>query len=209
MKKYLIGIFTLFHVLTMAQGHKGSVDNCAPMKNGKVCYTDEVEMPGMSRKDLFNAIHAWAKKNYAKDVFLSNVAVNKAESSILVSSKIELLLTDSIKTRLSYKMTITCNDGYYLCELKDIRYQYDADNNKRYKTYAAEEVIADNGLSNTAETVKDPVLFCNATFFFVESLFADVHTAASGNKDNTEKKVNEKKGEDSKGGTKKQKMESV
>ncbi|GEM_PF-46907 len=196
MKKYLIGCFILFHVLTMAQGHKGTVENCAPMKRGKVCYTDEVELPGVSKTDLFNAIHSWGIKNYGKDVFLSNVAADKGKNTILVSSKVELLLTDSLKTRLSYKMTVFCNDGKYSCELKDIRYQYDAENNKRYKTYTAEEVIAENGLANTAAAIKDPVLFCNATYFFAESLFADVHTAANEaaktkngqNKDSTDKK---------------------
>ena len=38
MKKILLLICMMFPVLVMAQGHKGEVDECAPMKNGKVCY---------------------------------------------------------------------------------------------------------------------------------------------------------------------------
>jgi hypothetical protein len=34
-----------------------------------------------------------------------------------------------------------------------------------------------NGKGNTVTAIKDPVLFCNATYFFVESLFADVYDA--------------------------------
>ena len=138
MKKILLLIYMMFPVLVMAQGHKGEVDECAPMKNGKVCYSDDVEIENTSKLEIFNAINAWAKKSYGKDVFLSNVNSNKNKGTIFVSSKVELLLNDTDKTIIKYKMRITCFDNRY----------------------------------------KDPKLFCNATFFFVENLFADVFDAA-------------------------------
>ena len=58
-------------------------------------------------------------------------------------------------------------------------YQYDPQNNKKFKTYSAESVIANNGKSNTVALIKDPKLFCNATFFFVENLFADILDAVN------------------------------
>ena len=146
MKKILLLIYMMFPVLVMAQGHKGEVDECAPMKNGKVCYSDDVEIENTSKLEIFNAINAWAKKSYGKDVFLSNVNSNKNKGTIF--------------------------------EASDIVYQYDPLNDKKYKTYKAEDVIANNGDSNTIALIKDPKLFCNATFFFVENLFADVFDAA-------------------------------
>ncbi|MDH6304970.1 monomeric isocitrate dehydrogenase [Parabacteroides sp. PF5-5] len=178
MKKHLLLILCFFScVSAMSQGHKGTTKDCAPMKRGKVCYTDTVEAPGLAKEALFKAIDAWARKNYGKDVFMSNVSSNASKSSILVSSKVELLMDDSTKTLLRYKMYVTCHNEGYTAEVRDIRYQYDAEGDKRFKTYTAEEVIADNGLSNTAASIKDPVLFCNATYFFVESLFADLYAA--------------------------------
>ena len=56
---------------------------------------------------------------------------------------------------------------------------YDPQNNKKFKTYPAESVIANNGKSNTIALIKDPKLFCNATFFFVENLFADILDAVN------------------------------
>ena len=50
-------------------------------------------------------------------------------------------------------------------------------NEKKYKTYPAENVIANNGKSNTIAVIKDPLLFCNATFFFAENLFGEVFDA--------------------------------
>ena len=90
MKKILLLIYMMFPVLVMAQGHKGEVDECAPMKNGKVCYSDDVEIENTSKLEIFNAINAWAKKSYGKDVFLSNVNSNKNKGTIFVSSKVEL-----------------------------------------------------------------------------------------------------------------------
>ena len=71
------------------------------------------------------------------------------------------------------------NDNCYSAEVSNIVYQYDPQNNKKFKTYSAESVIANNGKSNTVALIKDPKLFCNATFFFVENLFADILDAVN------------------------------
>lgn len=178
MKKLLIFIVAMLPVLTMAQGHKGTVDDCAPIKDGKVCYSDDVEIENATKSEIFNAINVWAKKHFGKDVFLSNVSSNKSKGTIFISSKVELLLNDTDKTNVKYKMHITCLDNQYTVEVSDIIYQYDPENSKNFKTYVAEDVIANNGKSNTIALIRDPKLFCNATFFFVENLFGDVFNAA-------------------------------
>lgn len=173
----LLVVVLMCPVLSMAQGHKGTVETCAPMKEGKVCYSDEVEVEGMSQDKLFDAINKWAKKNYGKDVFLSSVTSKKSKGTIFINSKVELLLNETDKTVVKYKMRIYCHDGKYTIELTDISYQYDPENEKKYKTYPAENVIANNGKSNSIAVIKDPLLFCNATFFFAENLFGDVFDA--------------------------------
>ena len=170
-KKTILLLLLICPVLAMAQGHKGSVE-------GKVCYSDEVDVEGVKKGELFKAIDKWAKKNYGKDVFLSSVNSSKSKGTIFINSKVELLLNDTDKTIVKYKMRIYCHDEKYNVELTDISYQYDPNNEKKYKTYPAEDVIANNGKSNTIALIKDPLLFCNATFFFAENLFADVFSAA-------------------------------
>lgn len=179
MKKLIFLLLILFPVLVMAQGHKGDAEECAPMKDGKVCYRDTVHVNDMNRDQIFDVINGWAKKNYAKDVFLSNVTSKKSKGIINVSSKVELLLNDTDKTVIKYKMTITCYDNSYSAEVSQIVYQYDPENNKKFKTYTAESVIANNDKSNTVALIKDPKLFCNATFFFVENLFGDILDAVN------------------------------
>ena len=160
-KKTILLLLLICPVLAMAQGHKGSVESCAPMKEGKVCYSDEVDVEGVKKGELFKAIDKWAKKNYGKDVFLSSVNSSKSKGTIFINSKVELLLNDTDKTIVKYKMRIYCHDEKYNVELTDISYQYDPNNEKKYKTYPAENVIANNGKSNTIALIKDPLLFCN------------------------------------------------
>lgn len=177
-KQTLFLLLLICPLLAMAQGHKGVVETCAPMKEGKVCYSDEVEVEGMNKNELYNAIDKWARKNYGKDVFLSSVTSKKGKGTVFINSKVELLLNDTDKTIIKYKMRIYCHDEKYTIEMTDISYQYDPLNEKKYKTYPAENIIANNGKSNTISIVKDPLLFCNATFFFAENLFGEVFDAA-------------------------------
>lgn len=183
MKKLVILLLILLPVLAMAQGHKGSVESCAPMKGGKICYSDEVDMKGMSKLEIFSSIQKWANKYYGKDIFMSNVSANKSKGTIAVNSKVELLLNETDKTLIKYKMKITCLDESYSIEMTNITYQYDPKNEKKYKTYNAESIIAHNGKGNTVVIIKNPKLFCDATFFFAESLFGDVFDAAQDGKE--------------------------
>lgn len=177
-KRILIFLLMLFPVLCFAQGNKGKAEACAPMKDGKICYTDDIKMKDASQLALYNAIGKWAKEEYGKDVFISNVSCNQARKTILVSSRVELLLNDEQSTILKYKMYISCFDNNYKVEVKDLTYQYDPDQAKRWRTYPAESVIADNGKGNKVPSIKNPELFCNATFFFVQGLLDDVYLAA-------------------------------
>lgn len=177
-KRITIYLLILCPVLCFAQGNKGKAEACAPMKDGKVCYTDDIRMKDASQLELYNAISKWAQEEYGKDFFISNVSCNRARKTILVSSRVELLLNDKESTILKYKMYISCFDNNYKVEVKDLTYQYDQDEDKRSRTYPAESVIADNGKGNKVTSIKNPELFCNATFFFVEGLLDDVYLAA-------------------------------
>lgn len=173
-------LITLLFVpaLSFAQGNKGVSDSCAPMKGNMICYTDDIRMNGAGSAALYKAISSWAKEEYGKDVFISNVSCNNSKKSILISSKIELLLNDTERTFLKYKMYISCFDNSYTVEVKNLTYQYDPDNTNKLRSYQAEEVIAQNGKGNRVASIKDPLLFCNATLFFVEGLFDNVYEAA-------------------------------
>lgn len=174
MKKILVTLGLACSLFCGAQGQKGPVNQCSPMKNGKICYMDAVDMDGMSCDKIFKGISKWVNKNYAKDILYSNVVTNKKKHTIMVQSKVELLLNETDKTLVSYCLKIECKEGMYRCQLTDISYQYDPYNKKKYKNYPAEDVIVNGGKGNKVGIIKDPKLFCNATFFYAENLFGEV-----------------------------------
>lgn len=155
-------------------GYSQAEETCAPVKNGKICYSDDVTVGNMSKERLYDAINKWAVKAYGTDVFFSNVSSNKARASILISSKMELLLNEEDKTFIKFRMRINCLENRYTVEVTDIVYQYDPLNGRSYKTYPAENVILNEGKNNSVEIIKDPRLFCDATHDFAQKLMAKV-----------------------------------
>jgi hypothetical protein len=180
MKKFVLLFLLFIPVYCFSQGQRGTVEACAPVKNGKVCFTDEEKINNASKDEVYEAIRKWANAEYGKDVFVSNVSANKARGTILVSSRYEIWLTQEKSTQIKFKMRIACSDNGYTAELTDIFYLYDPSGGKRLKTYPAEDVILDQGAGNKVDVITNPDQFCNTTFFFVENLFADVFAAAKG-----------------------------
>ncbi len=176
MKKLLLLLILLCPLMGQAQGNKSSIHQCSPMKDGKICYVDAVDMDGMSQEKIFKGISKWANHNYGKDIFLSNVVTNKKNHTIMVYSKVKLLLNEeeTDKTLVTYRLEIACKEGSYTCRLTDITYQYNPNSHRNFINFPAEDVIANGGRDNKVAIIKDPKLFCNATFFFAENLFGDV-----------------------------------
>lgn len=174
MKKFFIYILLIYPLFALAQEDKGGIKDCSPMKNGKICYQDTVHVKDMNQEQIYDVLHKWAKKNYGKDYFISNLNANKSNGTINIFSKIELLLNEVDKTTVKYKIHIRCHDNSYAVEVSDIVYLYDPEDKKQFETYPAEKVIANNGQGNTISLIKDPLLFCNATCFYVDKLFTDI-----------------------------------
>lgn len=175
MKKILLFCFILAGTWTI-NAQQADV-TCSPVKKGKVCYSDEVAVNNLSKERLFEIINKWAVKNYGSDVFFSNVSSNKGRGTILISSKVELLLSEKESTFVKFRMRIHCLDGKYTIDLTDIVYQYDPLNEKRIKTYPAENVILNEGKGNSVESIKNPLLFCEATHDYAEKLMGEVFDA--------------------------------
>lgn len=179
MRRVLFLMLLLLPLYSFAQGNKrnkGTIHNCASIKQGKVCYSDQESIDGVSNDKLYQAIRQWAKDNYGKDYFISNMSEDKKNKSIFCSSKIELLINEKYSSVMKYKMYIKCFDNSYQVEINDIAYTYEIDG--KQKSIPAEKIISKNGKANKISSIKDPEDFCNATFFFVEGVFSDIHNAA-------------------------------
>ncbi|MCD8192961.1 MAG: DUF4468 domain-containing protein [Tannerellaceae bacterium] len=156
--------------------------DCPPVKEGKICYADEVQVAGVTKDNLYRIISAWAKKNYGKDFFVSNLSANRSKGTIFVSSKVEMSLDGKDKTGIKYRLYITCNDDHYKIEMSDIVYVYDRKNERKFRTYPAEDVILNKGDGNTVAVIQEPQLFCQATLFHAQNIFNEVYDAVKAGK---------------------------
>ena len=72
-------------------------------------------------------------------------------------------------------------EGKYTASMTDIKYEYDPKNEKKHKDIPAEDVIANGGKGNKVSYIKNPKLFCDATYFFAENLFGDIFNSLDEN----------------------------
>jgi hypothetical protein len=169
-------------VWLIANGQTGTTATCSPVKDGKICYSDDVSTTHAESR-LYAIISKWANDSFGTDIFYSNVSLNKNRGTVLVSSKMELLLNKTEKTYIKFRLRISCYNKRYTAELTDIVYQYDPYNDKRIKTYPAESVILNEGKSNSVAIIKDPLLFCEATHDFAEKLLGEIFDATKRKQD--------------------------
>jgi len=169
----------LLPVWLTANSQTEATATCSPVKGGKICYSDEVASVHTESR-LFAIINEWANDSFGLDIFYSNVSSNKNRGTVLVSSKMELLLNETERTYIKFRLRINCYDRRYTAEITDIVYQYDPYNDKRIKTYPAESVILNEGRDNSVAIIKAPQLFCEATHDFAEKLLGEIFDATKG-----------------------------
>lgn len=172
MKQIFILLTALFALCHMAQG-ESNIGN-AVAKQKKITYTCSELVDGKSKAEIYSQINRWAKKNYGKDIFVSTVLSNRSEGTIFIGSKIELLLTENDSTILKYKMNISCTNEKYTIKVSNLSYQYDPLNERKFKSYPAEDVISQQGKNNKVAIIKDPKLFYDATYGYMETLFDEI-----------------------------------
>jgi hypothetical protein len=174
MKKGVWLILLLFPLGSVAYGDDGNPTSCAPVKNGKICYSADVKMDNRTKESLFDPLKKWASETYGRDIFYSNVSSDKGRASLQVRSKVEILLDETDKTFVKFRIKIQCYDNRYTVDITDLLYQYDLDKDKRHQTYPAEDVILNEGKGNRVDNIKNPLLFCNATRYFADNLIAEI-----------------------------------
>lgn len=176
MKHIFLLLTALFSLCHMAQGEL--TIGGAVTKQKKITYTCSETVIDKSKAEIYSRITRWAKKNYGKDIFVSSVSSNKRDGTIFIGSKIELLLTETDSTILKYKMNITCHNQKYTIKVSDLSYQYDPHNDRKFQRYLAEDVISQQGKGNKIAIIKDPKLFYDATYAYMETLFNKIKQAA-------------------------------
>lgn len=151
-----------------------------PEVDGKVVFSKEIQIPGMSQTQVFNTALKWMNerlqenKNQESRVVFSDeekgtIAGIGEEWIIFTSSALSL-----DRTLTNYQITVTCKTGSCLVELEKLRFTY-----RDTEKYRAEEWITDKYALNKTKTklVRGLAKWRRKTVDFADDVFMDAAVA--------------------------------
>jgi len=150
-----------------------------PEKEGKVVFSEEYDLPGMSKEQVFDKMHAWMQKRLLKNKNASRVVYSDKEKGMIAGIGEEYIVFKSSalsldRTLVNYQLTATCLPGKCLLDIEKIRYTY-----QEKEKYTAEEWITDKYALNKDKTklVRGLSKFRMKTIDFVNELFEHAQKA--------------------------------
>lgn len=184
MKKILLMLLML-PLISMAQvkDAKYLAKNAVPVENGRVIFTHEFEVP-MNVGDIYVAVQEWMNEQFAPIEEMPNhkmISTNKEAYEMTAGGEEWLVFTNKFlsldRTRLYYKLKLTCYDKKFVANIYDIRYWYEEEREGGVK-YSAEEWITDEWAVNKKGTklAKKSGKFRRKTIDRVDEIFTNLET---------------------------------
>lgn len=181
MKKILL-LLLMIPVWGFAQTASKYLAGAVPVVDGKVTFTQTINVPGASQEAIYNMVSNWAKEQFkTNELFPNNKLITedtrKGEigaigEEYLVFSSGALSLD---RTRIYYQFIIQCKPGKCELTMTRIRYWYNEarDGGERYN---AEEIITDeNGLNKKKNKLARVIgKFRSKTIDYKDDLFKSV-----------------------------------
>lgn len=170
-----------------------------PEIDGKVVFTKEFSIPGMSQNEIFDRVINWMNDRLKKNENNSRVVFSDKEKGQIVGTGDEWIVFSSSalsldRTKILYQLTVTCQPEKCTLEVEKIRFNYREGKEK----YTAEEWIVDKYALNKAQDklVRGLAKWRRKTVDFVDDLAEGVTGAlsattikAAGEEKKEEKKV--------------------
>ena len=197
-------LFTLFCLclpaVLQAQDKDDSkyLAGAVPEVDGKVVFTKEFSIPGMSQDEIYERLLNWMDARLEKNENTSRVVFSDKEKGQIVGVGDEWIVFSSTalsldRTQILYQLTITCQPEKSVLEVEKIRFNYREGKEK----YNAEEWIVDKYALNKTKTklVRGLAKWRRKTVDFVDDLCLGAAEALSATtvKAPVEEKKEEKK----------------
>lgn len=127
--------------------------------DGKITFTETIDVPGMSKDAIYNTLQQWAslrfmpntengmwnERNYFKNRDYASINNDKASGTITIKGDEEWVFSSKTLskdfTRAFYTLDITVTDGKVVFGMNNIFYKYEGSNNEHM---VAEEWITDS-----------------------------------------------------------------
>lgn len=175
--------------------------NAVPEVNGKIVFSKEYKIAGMSKIDIFNRIHNWMGKNLdAMKNEKSRIAYSNKDEGVIAGMAEQWIVFSSTalsldRTLIDYQLTAYCSTGYCKLTLSKIRYTYE-----EKEHYVAENWISDKYALNKKKTKIVPGLakWRINTIDLANDTFIDAAVALGAKETRPEKIAEEKKANEEK-----------
>ena len=180
-------LFVLFCLCMPAMLHAQRDDSkylagAVPEVDGKVVFTKEFSIPGMSQDTIYSRLLKWMDARLAENKNNSRVVYSDKAQGQIVGTGDEWIVFSSTalsldRTKILYQLTVTCQPEKCTLEVEKIRFSYREGKEK----YTAEEWITDKYALNKAQTklVRGLAKWRRKTVDFVDALCVDAAEALS------------------------------
>lgn len=166
-----------------------------PEVEGKVVFTKEFSIPGMSQDEIYERVLNWMGARLKTNENNSRVVFSDKQKGQIVGVGEEWIVFSSSalsldRTEITYQLTVTCQPEKCTLEVEKVRYSYREGKEK----YTAEEWITDKYALNKAQTklVRGLAKWRRKTVDFVDDLsmgLAEALSATTAQAPAAEKKV--------------------
>ena len=183
---FLLALVCLCTPATMMADNDDDVRYLAgavPEVDGKVLFTKEFSVPGMSKEVIFERIKEWLDVRMEKNENNSRVVLSDTDAGQIVAMGDEWIVFSSTalsldRTRITYQANVICEPEKCVLEIGKIRYIYREGQEK----YTAEEWIADKYALNKAKTklIRGLAKWRRKTVDFVDTYCLQAADALSG-----------------------------
>lgn len=180
--KRLLFLALFFPTLIWAQDNSKYLAGAVTEDDGKVVFTEEINVPALSSTQIFNTMLDWADKYFTKDD--SRVVYSDPQKGDIAAVGKEYLVFQSTalsldRTMISYKVTIKCENQKCILKVNGIRYEYNVSYQREPEKYIAEEWITDKYALNKNKTKlnRGNGKFRTKTIDFVDAIFKEASAA--------------------------------
>lgn len=187
--KLLVAVcmLSLLPTLALAQDKDKRDDSkylagAVPEVDGKVIFSKEFSIPGMSKEEIFERLHAWMETHMKKNENTSRVVFADKEKGQVVSMGDEWIVFSSTalsldRTRILYQMAAFCEPEKCNIEISKIRFIYQEGKER----FTAEEWIIDEYTLNKDKTklIRGLAKWRRNSVDFMEDMFKEATEALS------------------------------
>lgn len=174
----ILGLLTCFSSSLLAQDDADSkyLVGAVPEVNGKVVFSRDFNIPGMSKEEIMSRTEAWMDALMKQNNNNSRIVFTDADAGNVVASADHYIVFSHTalsldRTRMIYILTATAKPENLKLEIDKIRYIYNEGG--KDETFPAEEMISDDYALNKARTKlsRGYAKWRRKTVDYVDSLF--------------------------------------